>query len=148
MASKHASSAWSDLPSDLLGLVLPRLHSLADRVRVGAVCRPWRSGARQHHPKLPPPMPWVALGDNAYLDVVNDAVRKLNLQVPWNASCGSADHLIFLTRASGWCFLAEPFTVAVLPVADLAMFIMEQTREEIFSLSYSLSLRVHKVVLL
>ncbi|CAN6165103.1 unnamed protein product [Urochloa humidicola] len=64
MASRHASS-WSDLPSDLLGLVLVRLHSLADRIRVGAVCRPWCSGARLHT-KLPPLMPWVALGETRH----------------------------------------------------------------------------------
>ena len=32
-------SGWSDLTSDLLGIVLRRLPSLADRIRLGAVCR-------------------------------------------------------------------------------------------------------------
>ncbi|CAN6202536.1 unnamed protein product [Urochloa humidicola] len=152
---KRSSSGWSDLRPDLLGLVLPHLHSLIDRVRAGAACRPWRSAARLHLPNLPPPMPWLALGYNAYLDVVNGgaAARKLSLGfVP--ARCrGSADHLLFLTRGGGGgggggCFLADPFTGAVLPVADLAMFIEEQTREEVFSLGNSINLHVHKVVLL
>ncbi|CAL5044580.1 unnamed protein product [Urochloa decumbens] len=141
-----ASSRWSDLPPELLGLVLTCLHSLTDRVRAGAICRPWRSAARLHYPNLPPPMPWLALGDEAYLDVVNGggAARKLSLgSAPDdNARChGSADHLIFLTRdgGAGGCFLADPFTGAVLPVADLASFIKQQTRH---------NLHVLKVVLL
>ncbi|CAL5045973.1 unnamed protein product [Urochloa decumbens] len=156
-ASKRSSSRWSDLPPELLGLVLPRLHSLTDRVRAGAICRPWRSAALLHYPNLPPPMPWLALGDNAYLDVANGggAARKLSLGfVPDdNTRCrSSADNLLFLTRGgsagAGGCFLADPFTGAVLPVADLAMFIQQKTREDVFSLGYSLSLRIHKVVLL
>ncbi|CAL5051052.1 unnamed protein product [Urochloa decumbens] len=145
-SSKRASSAWSDLPSDLLGLFLPRLHSLADRVRVGAVCRPWRSGARLHYANLPPPMPWVALGDRAYLDVVNSSVHELNLDLPTEVDCrGSVDHMLFLTRYCGGCFLADPFSGAVHPVPDLAFFLKELTREEMFSITFRLSVSVRKV---
>ncbi|CAN6179334.1 unnamed protein product [Urochloa humidicola] len=154
-SKRRSSSRWSDLPPDLLSVVLQRLHSLTDRVRFGAACRPWRSAAYLHCPNLPPPMPWLALGDKAYLDIVNGgAARKLSLGfVPDNARCrGSADHLLFLTRGrggAGGCFLADPFTGAVLPVADLAMFIEHQTRQGMFSLRYNHSrLRVQKVVLL
>ncbi|CAL5051051.1 unnamed protein product [Urochloa decumbens] len=80
-STKRSSSSWSDLPPDLLGLVLRRLHSLADRVRVNAVCRPWRSAARLQEPPLPPPMPWISLwpsrapwlalgGPDYYLDLL------------------------------------------------------------------------------
>ncbi|CAN6179335.1 unnamed protein product [Urochloa humidicola] len=146
MASKRTSSSWSDLPSDLLGIVLPRLHSLTDRIRVGAVCRPWRSAARLHYPKLPPPMPWVALGDRAYLDVINASVHELNLDLPPDADCsGSVDHLLFLTRYGGGCFLADPFSGAVHPVPDLAFFLKDLTREEMFSMTFRLSVSVRKV---
>ncbi|CAN6191160.1 unnamed protein product [Urochloa humidicola] len=147
MAYRCSSSAWSDLPPDLLGLVLLRLHSLTDRIRVGAVCRPWRSGARLH-PKLPPPMPWLALGNNFYLDIVNNAVhRRLNLTIRLDATCsGSVDHLLFLTRDGGGCFLADPFTGTVHPVPDLAFFLKDLTREEMFSLTFRLNVSVRKVV--
>lgn len=59
-----AGSSWQDLPSELLGLVLSRLPSHADRVRLPAVCRPWRSSARLQRP-LPPLLPWLALTDGA-----------------------------------------------------------------------------------
>ncbi|PUZ51220.1 hypothetical protein GQ55_6G163800 [Panicum hallii var. hallii] len=38
-AAVAAPSSWEELPQDLLGLVLQNLPSLADRVRVRAVCR-------------------------------------------------------------------------------------------------------------
>jgi hypothetical protein len=47
-----AALSWSDLPLELLGLVLKCLPSLADRVRLRAVCHPWRSNAQQQ--SLPP----------------------------------------------------------------------------------------------
>lgn len=148
-SAKRAFSSWSDLPSDLLPLVLVCLRSLADRVRVGAVCRPWRSGARlKQQPPLPPPMPWIALGGEAFLDIVTDAeynLRALNIDDD-TCCCGSVDHLLFIMRDGG-CFLADPFSGAVLPVADLAFFLnKEQTRGEMLSPSYDLRIAVKKVV--
>ncbi|CAN6215106.1 unnamed protein product [Urochloa humidicola] len=147
---KPASSAWSDLPSDLFCLILWRLHSLADRVRVAAVCRPWRSAARLQlqEPPLPPLMPWLALGGEDYLDLVTGTDHELRaLKIPDDASCGgSVDHLLFLTSDDGGCFLADPFSGAVVPIADLAFFVKEQTPEELPSLTYSLRVKVRKVV--
>ncbi|CAN6191199.1 unnamed protein product [Urochloa humidicola] len=147
---KPASSAWSDLPSDLFCLVLWRLHSLADRVRVAVVCRPWRSAARLQlqEPPLPPLMPWLALGGEDYLDLVTGTDHELRaLKIPDDASCGgSVDHLLFLTSDDGGCFLADPFSGAVVPIADLAFFVKEQTPEELPSLTYSLRVKVRKVV--
>ncbi|KAK1618630.1 hypothetical protein QYE76_024147 [Lolium multiflorum] len=37
------TTPWSELPPELLGLVLSRLPSQADRVRLRALFRPWRS---------------------------------------------------------------------------------------------------------
>lgn len=55
MEATHSSS-WADLQPELLGLVLGRLPSLADRVRLRAVCHPWRSNARLQ------PVPLHSLG--------------------------------------------------------------------------------------
>ncbi|KAL6606640.1 hypothetical protein ACP70R_042293 [Stipagrostis hirtigluma subsp. patula] len=142
MASMHASF-WSDLPAELLGLVLLRLHSLADRVRVGTVCRPWRSGARLQ--PLPPPMPWIALDEDTYLDTADNATHKLKPNLPSDArGGGSVDHLlIFLKRAGEGCFLVNPFSAAVLPVPDLSFFLEEQAQSEMF---YSFTGAVKKVV--
>ncbi|CAL5044579.1 unnamed protein product [Urochloa decumbens] len=92
-------------------------------------------------------MPLVALGDKAYLDIVNNAVHKLNLTIPCDANCGgSVDHLLFLRSGCGGCFLADPFSEVVSPVPDLAFFIKEETRQEMFSLCYTPILSIRKVV--
>jgi hypothetical protein len=50
---------WSDLTPELAGLILSRLPSLADRVRLGSVCRHWRHAARQQAPMLSPVLSWA-----------------------------------------------------------------------------------------
>jgi hypothetical protein len=57
MEANVLPSSWEDLPPDLLGLVLRRLLSLADRVHVRAVCCPWRDGAQLRRHLLPLPLP-------------------------------------------------------------------------------------------
>ncbi|RCV16485.1 hypothetical protein SETIT_3G142300v2 [Setaria italica] len=63
------SAPWADLQPELLGLVLRRLPSLADRVRLRAVCHWWRRVARLEEPLLPPPLPWVALHDATFVSL-------------------------------------------------------------------------------
>ncbi|KAL6646452.1 hypothetical protein ACP70R_018060 [Stipagrostis hirtigluma subsp. patula] len=68
--AKPLPSSWAELPDDILGQVLLRLPSLDDRVRLRAVFRPWRAGAAaQRHPRLPPPLPWLALRDGTLVDL-------------------------------------------------------------------------------
>uniref|UniRef100_J3MBA3 KIB1-4 beta-propeller domain-containing protein n=1 Tax=Oryza brachyantha TaxID=4533 RepID=J3MBA3_ORYBR len=69
--------SWADLPPDLLGLVLLRLPSHADRIRLPAVCRPWRSGARLQAKLLPPLLPWLVLPDGTFLTLPDGAVHCL-----------------------------------------------------------------------
>nr|CAB3467002.1 unnamed protein product [Digitaria exilis] len=93
-------------------------------------------------------MPWIALGDEAYLDIINNTVHKLNLTIPYDGHChGSVDNLLFLTRGGSGCFMADPFSGAVHPVVDLALFLKQQTRKEMFSLNYyGRRLSIKKVV--
>ncbi|CAL5011961.1 unnamed protein product [Urochloa decumbens] len=115
--------SWEELPPDLLGLVLHRLPSLADRVRLRAVCRPWRVGAHpQRHKPLPPPLPWLALRDGTLVDLQGDPVR-----------CGpilregmgifrylAVDNLAFLVHDDGTCSLMNPLSGFTLPLTQLA----------------------------
>ena len=57
----RTQDSWSNIPPELAGLVLRRLHAHVDRVRFAAVCPQWRSAARQV--RLPPPLPLLALKD-------------------------------------------------------------------------------------
>ncbi|KAK8447984.1 hypothetical protein SEVIR_8G192200v4 [Setaria viridis] len=61
---KGAPSPWSEIPPELAGLVLHRLHAHIDRVRFAAVCKQWRSAAQQV--PLPPPLPVLALKDGTF----------------------------------------------------------------------------------
>ena len=74
MAATQPSS-WSDLQPELLGLVLRQLPSLADRVRLRAVCQTWRYNARLQ--LLPPPLPWLALLDGTFLSIPGGEIHRM-----------------------------------------------------------------------
>uniref|UniRef100_A0A0D9WLU8 KIB1-4 beta-propeller domain-containing protein n=1 Tax=Leersia perrieri TaxID=77586 RepID=A0A0D9WLU8_9ORYZ len=120
MASTLQSSSWADLQPELLGLVLRRLPSLADRVRLRAVCRPWHSNARMQ--SLPPPLPWLALLDGTFLSIPNGEIHYMH--VPDDACChGSIDNWLFLMQSDGECSLLNPFSKATLNLPKLATYL-------------------------
>ncbi|RLN12054.1 hypothetical protein C2845_PM09G03690 [Panicum miliaceum] len=105
MAARHRLS-WADFQPELLGLVVGRLP-LADPVRFGAVCRPWRRAARQE--PLPPPLPWLNLPDGTFLSVPGGEIHCM--PVPEDAVChGSVGNWLFLRRSGGEFSLADPFS--------------------------------------
>uniref|UniRef100_A0ACD5ZP40 Uncharacterized protein n=1 Tax=Avena sativa TaxID=4498 RepID=A0ACD5ZP40_AVESA len=84
---------WSDLRPELLGLVLKRLPSLADRVRLRAVCHPWRFNTISE--TLPLPFPWLTLPNGSFLSIPGGEIHCM--PVPNGASChGSIDNSLFL----------------------------------------------------
>ncbi|KAL6606639.1 hypothetical protein ACP70R_042292 [Stipagrostis hirtigluma subsp. patula] len=113
------SSSWSDLPPELLGVILLRL-SIADRARLATVCRAWRSGARLQ--PLPAPPPWLILRNGTFLDLADKAVRRM--PVPDDARCrGSVDDwLVLMSERSHRWYLMNPFSGATLPVPELTAF--------------------------
>ncbi|CAN6179336.1 unnamed protein product [Urochloa humidicola] len=111
------SSSWSDLQPELLGLVLQRLPSLADRVRLRAVCQTWHYNARLQ--PLPPPLPWLSLLDGTFLSFPSGKIHRM--PVPDEACChGSIDNWLFLINNDGWCSLMNPFSKAMLQLPKLA----------------------------
>ena len=109
--------SWSDLPPELLGLVLKRLPNLADRVRLRAVCHPWRSNALLQ--PLPPPLPWLALLDGTFLSIPDGEI--IEMPVPDDACCyGSVDNWLFLVDSDGQCSLMNPFPEDTLKLPGLA----------------------------
>ncbi|KAG0512786.1 hypothetical protein BDA96_10G044100 [Sorghum bicolor] len=110
------SLSWSDLPPDLLGLVIKNLPSTADRVRLRAVCHPWRSNALQF---LPPRLPWLTLPDGAFLRIPDGEVIRMPL--PDGARChASIDNWLFLMQSNGECSLVNPFSKAMVELPKLA----------------------------
>ncbi|CAN6165113.1 unnamed protein product [Urochloa humidicola] len=117
MMAAAGSLSWSDLPPELLGLVLKRLPSLADRVRLRAVCHSWRANARLQ--SLPPPLPWLTLLDGTFLSIPDGEI--IRMAVPDDAHCyGSIDNWLFLMHIDGGCSLMNPFSKATLDLPKLA----------------------------
>uniref|UniRef100_A0A0D9WLU7 F-box domain-containing protein n=1 Tax=Leersia perrieri TaxID=77586 RepID=A0A0D9WLU7_9ORYZ len=111
------SSSWADLQPDLLGLVLRRLPSLADRVRLRAVCRPWRSNAQLQ--SLPSPLPWLSLLNGTFLSISDGEIHGMAL--PDDADCyGSIDNWLFLRDDDDGCSLMNPFSKTTLQLPNLA----------------------------
>ncbi|XP_044361131.1 uncharacterized protein [Triticum aestivum] len=108
---------WSDLPTELLGLVLKRLDSLADRVRLRAVCHPWRSNSMLQN--LPLPFPWLTLTDGTFLSIQGSEVHRMPLPdgARWH---GSIDNRLFLISCDGACSLLNPFSKSTLELPNLA----------------------------
>lgn len=93
MEEAAQSRPWSDLPPELLGLVLKRLPSLPDRVRLRAVCHPWRSNSRLQ--SLPLPFPWLTLADGTSISISDGEIHRI--RVPYGACChGSVENWLFL----------------------------------------------------
>ena len=111
------SSSWSDLRPELLDLVLKRVPSLADRVRVRAVCRSWRNNAQLQ--LLPPPLPWLSLLDGTFLSFPSGEIHRMPL--PGDARYhGSFDNWLFLVHSDGRCSLMNPFSKTTLQLPKLA----------------------------
>lgn len=115
MMETAESRPWSDLQPELLGLVLRRLPSLADRVRLKAVCHPWRSNSRSQ--TLPLPFPWLTLPDGTFLNIPSGEIHRMS--VPEGACCqGSIDNWLFLMH-NDVCSLMNPFSNTSLELPKL-----------------------------
>jgi hypothetical protein len=110
------SRPWSDLQPELLGLVLKRLPSLADRVRLRAVCHPWRSNSMLQ--TLPLPFPWLSLPDGTFLSIPGGEVHRLAVRD--GATCqGSIDNWLFIMDSDDRCTLMNPFSKKTLELPNL-----------------------------
>jgi len=118
MKKEARSSFWPDVQPELLGLVLLRLPSLADRVRLRAVCRPWRSNARLQ--PLPSPLPWLTLLNGTFLSIPDGKI--IRMPAPDDAFCfGSIDSWLFFVHSDGGCSLVNPFSKATLDLPKLSI---------------------------
>ncbi|XP_062229982.1 F-box/kelch-repeat protein At1g57790-like [Phragmites australis] len=118
MAATRRSPPWADLQPELLGLVLRRLPSLADRVRLRAVCCPWRRGARLE--PMPPPQPWVTLLDGTFLSIPGGEIHRMPVPEDARVCHGSVGNWLFLEHVGGGCSLMNPFSkdVVQLPTSN------------------------------
>ncbi|KAL6845349.1 hypothetical protein ACP4OV_024844 [Aristida adscensionis] len=98
--------SWSDLPSELLGIIVLNLFCLADRVNFAAVCRSWRSAAAEAPPPLQ--LPWLLFLRSAdaasFLSLLAGATRRLSLPDGARGArlCGSHGGGWLAVTADGW----------------------------------------------
>ncbi|KAM0878491.1 hypothetical protein ACQ4PT_034822 [Festuca glaucescens] len=118
MMETAKSRPWSDLEPELLGLVLRRLSSIADRVRLRAVCKPWRSNSLQ---PLPLPFPWLTLPDGTFLNIPGGEIHHMLTFLPDATACChcSIDDWLFLMSTDGACSLVNPFSKSILQLPEL-----------------------------
>lgn len=106
IASPGSRAPWSELPPDLLALVLTRLPSHTDRVRLRAVCRPWRSAARLQ--PLPPPLPWLFVRGDTFLALPDGALHRMPLDLNEILLRVPTGSMFFLVHRDGSCYLMNP----------------------------------------
>ncbi|OEL33111.1 hypothetical protein BAE44_0005869 [Dichanthelium oligosanthes] len=124
--------SWSELPSELLGVVFLNLRCLADRVYFAAVCRSWRSAAAARALASPPTplpqqLPWLLLvpsdGAPCFVSLLAGSARR-RLSLPYGAHgarlCGSHAGGWLAVAANGWraYALVNVFSRAWLPLPD------------------------------
>ncbi|KAF7035107.1 hypothetical protein CFC21_046028 [Triticum aestivum] len=99
-----SGAPWSELPPDLLFLVLSRLPSYADRVSLRAVCRPWRSAARLQ------PFAWLFVRADTFLALPEGALHRMPLdrnQILLRVPIATG-RMFFLVHRDGSCYLTNP----------------------------------------
>ncbi|XP_072150853.1 uncharacterized protein [Setaria viridis] len=139
---QHAAAArpplrWEELPSDLLGLVLHLLPSLADRVHLRTICHPWRMGAQpQRHKPLPLLLPWLALIDGTLVDLHGTPVRCAPILHEGIFCYLSVDNLAFLMHGDGGCSLMNPLSSLTLHLPKLAPAVSRALENLAYDQSY------------
>ncbi|CAL5072667.1 unnamed protein product [Urochloa decumbens] len=124
MTHAEKPQSWSDLPTELAGLVLCRLPAYSDRVRFGAVCRHWSFSAKQH---LPPPVPCLAFPDGTFFSLPHSESFQFPDSVGYHSSSG--EWLVFL--CDGTYSLKNPFSKVTLTLPKLSCFCPIEEPEEI-----------------
>ncbi|KAK3128949.1 hypothetical protein QOZ80_6BG0468750 [Eleusine coracana subsp. coracana] len=112
LGKQRQSPPWPDLPPELLGVILCRLLSHADRFSFMAVCRHWRLPEQQHHP-LPPALPWLCLHGLIFQILPDGEPRLFKIPNVQSRYINCFNNKIFFSRSdddydSGTRFLINP----------------------------------------
>ncbi|CAN6211657.1 unnamed protein product [Urochloa humidicola] len=125
MTHPEKPQSWSDLPTELAGLVLCRLPAYSDCVRFGAVCRHWSFSAKQLC--LPPPVPCLAFPDGTFFSLPHSESFQFPDSVGYHSSSG--EWLVFL--CDGTYSLKNPFSKVTLTLPKLSCLCPIEEPEEI-----------------
>jgi hypothetical protein len=101
-------------------VVLGRLPSLGDRVRLRAVCRPWRTIAATMLHLSSPQLPWLVFRDGTLLDVSNNTTHRVRLPGDAAICYGAGENMLFLLHDDGRCSLLNTFSNDLTPLPEIA----------------------------
>ncbi|KQJ89077.1 probable F-box protein At1g44080 [Brachypodium distachyon] len=142
--------SWSDIPSELAGLVLLRLPAHSDRTRFAAVCRDWCISAKQQH--LPPPLPWFMLPRGTFFSLPHSESFQIPNGAEFHSSCG--EWLVFADEYT--CSLVNTITKVTLALPDLDAFGPIDEPDEVINgdgdsipqtlLDLNVAMSIHKVI--
>ncbi|RLM69581.1 hypothetical protein C2845_PM17G12640 [Panicum miliaceum] len=119
---------WSDLPADILGVVVARLALVEDRARLRSVCHAWRAEARlQRRP--PPPLPLLVLF--VFSGTMTGARRRVPLPEREAAAEAGGD-VRCVGSFEGWLVGAERDTSR--DIGDLRCFLMDAFSRDVVRL--------------
>ncbi|KAM0900081.1 hypothetical protein ACQ4PT_020888 [Festuca glaucescens] len=137
-----AARGWSNLSSEICGVILSRVPALADRARFRSVCRQWRHAARQQWRLLPPALPWLTTSHKCVFVGFPDGAR-LSLPVHIHARSWEAFDRWILCRAGdgdGHLLLRNPLlsedTSMVLPSAWIGRIVVCPGGELVAAMGY------------
>ncbi|KAM0908928.1 hypothetical protein ACQ4PT_015116 [Festuca glaucescens] len=140
--------SWSDIPSELAGLVLLRLPAHSDRIRFTAVCRHWCASAKQH--SLPPPLPWFMLPGGTFFCLPHSESFQIPNGAEFHSSCGEW----FVFSHDETCSLVNNFSKVTLELPDLNIFdLIDEPHEVIngqnicYTLLDHVIMSIYKVIL-
>ncbi|TVU39230.1 hypothetical protein EJB05_12639, partial [Eragrostis curvula] len=119
--------SWSDLPTELVGLVLCRLPAYPDRVRFGAVCRHWSFSSAQN--LLPPPLPCLTFPDGTFVSLPHGESFQFHDSAGYHSTCG--EWLIFSN--DGTYTLKNPFSKVTMTLPNMSCFCLIDEPVEIIN---------------
>ncbi|XP_039779004.1 probable F-box protein At1g44080 [Panicum virgatum] len=131
-------SPWSELPADLVGLILRVLPCHIDRLRFRSVCRQWRLAERQQRRHLPPALPLICLGRHDFLSPAGGELRRfrtddVDVLRPVSSLCHASFGSWLVYQRYGEdskCFLINPLSGATI---EMPLRLDDGARINIFS---------------
>ncbi|KQJ89384.1 hypothetical protein BRADI_4g25199v3 [Brachypodium distachyon] len=152
-SDEPASSLWSDLPTDLAGLVLRQVPSYADRARFASVCRHLRYAAKlllQSPSTIRPALPWLKILDGdrrTFRSLPDGELHRLPRTRPPPLLSANMGWLLF-QDAGGRQYLKNPLSGAVLrlPVQCKAPAIRHDSEPSSSSSCNSDEFQIQKVI--
>uniref|UniRef100_A0ACD5X1P0 Uncharacterized protein n=1 Tax=Avena sativa TaxID=4498 RepID=A0ACD5X1P0_AVESA len=98
--------SWTDVPADILGIVVGRLPCVEDRARLRSVCGAWRAAARRHRPP-PPPLPLLVYSNFSFSIFSPDGAMTGMRRIPVPKEV-AADDVRCVGSFEGWLAGVRP----------------------------------------